>query len=196
MPIYIRFENSKQVEATILNKKPTGNGWFKAPTEFEWTKHYCLDADNNIQERAESDLNQEILNNSKDNAKKTVTQTLDKYRREYAGYSFEKSESYRIQATAAKNILQSNKAGEQFDSEDVSVIKPLADLRNIDVVEMATTIIKKSREAKRAMAKLEECEDKIEKELSECSSLEAVMQYLETLKTNIESELNQGANHG
>lgn len=196
MPVYIRFENKKQVETTVLNKKPSGDGWVKAPTEFEWTKHYCLNADNNIQERTENDINQEILTNVKYNAQATITQTLDEYRRKYAGYSFEKSESYRIQATAAKNILQSNKVGEQFDNEDLSVIKPLADLRNIDAIEMATIITQKSRQAKRAMAKLEKCEDTIKKELGECSSQETVAQYLENLKTNIESELNQGATHG
>jgi hypothetical protein len=192
MPIYIRFEDSKQIETTILSRKPAGTEWLKAPTEFDWHKCYCLDADNNIQERTEDDVSQEFVGNAKVNAETTISQTIDKYRREYAGYSFEKSESYRIQATAARSILQANKAGSPLDQEDVDAIKPLADLRNIDVIEMATLIIQKAREAKRALAKLEECEDKTEQELAECTTLDAVSQYLNNLESAIETALNIG----
>lgn len=193
MPIYIRFENDKQVETTILSRKPAGTEWLKAPAEFDWHKCYCLDVDNNIQERTTDDVSQEFLGNSKTNAKTTISQTIDKYRREYAGYSFEKSESYRIQATAARSILQANKASSPLDQEDVDVIKPLADLRSIDVIEMATLIIQKAREAKRALAKLEECEDKTDQELAECTTLDAVSQYLNNLESAIEAALNIGA---
>jgi len=82
------------------------------------------------------------------------------------------------------------------DEDDLAVVQPLADLREIDVVEMATLIMKKARQAKRAMAKLEECEDKVESKLMDCATLEAVTQYLESLEANIETELNQGATNG
>jgi len=196
MPIYIRFENSKQIETTILSRKPAGTEWLKAPEEFDWHKCYCLDADNNIQERTEDDLSQEFVGNAKVNAETTISQTIDKYRREYAGYSFEKSESYRIQATAARNILQANKAGSAVDEEDLSVVQPLAVLRSIDAIEMSTLILQKARKAKRALAKLEECEDKTEQELAQCTTLEEVSQYLNNLEAAIESELNIGATNG
>ena len=196
MPVYIRFENNKQVETTLLSRKPSGTDWIKAPDSFDWHKCYCLDAESNIQERTEEDVSGEFLSNAKENGKATVTRVVDKFRRKYAGYSYEKGESYRVQAAAARSILQANKSGATADEDDLAVVQPLADLREIDVVEMATLIMKKARQAKRAMAKLEECEDKVESELMDCATLESVTQYLESLEANIETELNQGATNG
>ena len=51
MPIYLRFENALQVEATTLSKKPEGSGWLKAPAEFDFEKRYKLLDDGTIAER-------------------------------------------------------------------------------------------------------------------------------------------------
>ena len=44
MPIFIRFDDSNaRVETTTLTKKPDEPGWYKAPSDFEWSKHYVLE---------------------------------------------------------------------------------------------------------------------------------------------------------
>jgi hypothetical protein len=92
MPIYLRFENAVQVEATTLAKKPEGTGWHKAPAEFDFEKRYKLLDDGTIAERDERDVAAELLGNSKVGALDTVRFILNTYRRKYAGYSHEKSD--------------------------------------------------------------------------------------------------------
>ena len=196
MPVYIRFEHNKQVETTRLNRKPSGMDWMKAPDDFDWHKCYGLNANGRIQERTKEDVSGEFLSNAKKNGKVTVTRIVDTFRRQYAGHSYEKGESYRVQAAAARSILKANQSGATADEDDLAVVEPLADLRGIDVIKMAALIMKKTSQAKRAMAKLEACEDKIESELMDCTTLEAITRYLEHLEGNIETELNQGTTNG
>ncbi|WP_425385357.1 hypothetical protein [Wolbachia endosymbiont (group B) of Schoenobius gigantella] len=65
MSIYIRFENDKQVETTILESKPKGKNWYEAPENFEWQKSYQLTEGEEIVERNKEDIELELLENAK-----------------------------------------------------------------------------------------------------------------------------------
>ncbi len=56
MSIYIRFENDKQVETTILESKPKGKNWYEAPEDFDWQKSYCLTEGGKIAQRNQEDI--------------------------------------------------------------------------------------------------------------------------------------------
>ena len=159
MPIYLRFENAVQVEATTIAKKPEGTGWYKAPAEFDWEKRYKLLDDGTIAERDESDVAAELLGNSKVGALDTVRFILNTYRRKYAGYSHEKSRSYDIQAKAAENILNAVANNQTPSEADTVLIQPLADLRSVSVIDMAKLIHSKAEKSVKAIAKCEALED-------------------------------------
>ncbi len=65
MPIYIRFENNKQIEVTELESKPKGNDWYEAPKNFDWQKSYCLTEGGKIVERSKEDIELELLETAK-----------------------------------------------------------------------------------------------------------------------------------
>ena len=143
MSIYIRFENDKQVETTILENKPTGNDWYEAPENFDWQKSYCLTEGGKIVERNQEDIELELLETAKLSALDSIRVYFNHYTHQYAGYSHQKLKSYEIQAKAAKNILADQ------DEKDAEIIEPLAKVRDITVIEMAKIIQEKAKRAKK-----------------------------------------------
>ena len=191
MPIYLRFENAVQVEATTLAKKPEGSGWLKAPAEFDFEKRYKLLDDGTIVERDESDVAAELLGNSKVGALDTVRFILNTYRRKYAGYSHEKSRSYDIQEKTAKSIVAAVKNNQTPDEKDVELIAPLAEIRSITVIEMAQTILTKARKADRAIAKCENIEDLAQRKIAACTTLEELKIFMDAFEQDVQTSLGK-----
>ena len=191
MPIYLRFENAVQVEATTHAKKPEGSGWLKAPAEFDFEKRYKLLDDGTIVERDESDVAAELLGNSKVGALDTVRFILNTYRRKYAGYSHEKSRSYDIQEKTAKSIVAAVKNNQTPDEKDVELIAPLAEIRSITVIEMAQTILTKARKADRAIAKCENIEDLAQRKIAACTTVEELKIFMGGFEQDVQTNLSK-----
>ena len=191
MPIYLRFENAVQVEATTLAKKPEGSGWLKAPAEFDFEKRYKLLDDGTIVERDESDVAAELLGNSKVGALDTVRFILNTYRRKYAGYSHEKSRSYDIQEKTAKSIVAAVKNNQTPDEKDVELIAPLAELRSISVGDMAQLILTKSRKADRAIARCENIEDRAQRKIETCTTLDELKTFMDAFEQDVQTSLGK-----
>jgi len=191
MPIYLRFENGLQVETTTLPKKPEGAGWQKAPADFDWEKRYKLLDDGSIAERNESDVAQELLQNSRAGALDTIRFILNTYRRKYAGYSHEKSRSYDIQAKASESILSAVANNQSPDENDVSLIAPLAETRSISVLDMAKLIQSKSQTGIKAIARCEACEDQAQSFIKKVATQEELSLFLNGFEENLKKTLSQ-----
>lgn len=183
MPIYIRFENNKQIEVTVLESKPTGNDWYEAPKNFDWQKSYCLTEGGKIVERSKEDIELELLQNAKFSAFSSLRAYYDNYTHQYAGYSHQKLKSYEIQAKAAENILV---APESINKKDAEIIEPLAKVRRISVVEMAKIIEEKAKKAVKAIIKCEELEDLAKKKIKEAKSEGELQALLDDCKQKMQ----------
>ncbi|MBV2145403.1 MULTISPECIES: hypothetical protein [unclassified Wolbachia] len=186
MPIYIHFENNKQIETTTLESKPTGNDWYEAPKNFDWQKSYCLTEGGKIVERNKEDIELELLENAKFSALDSIRVYFNNYTHQYAGYSHQKLKSYEIQAKAAENILA---APESIDEKDAEIIEPLAKVRGISVVEMARIIQEKAKKAVKAIIKCEELEDLAKKKIKEVRGKEELQSLLNDFKQKMQKVL-------
>ncbi|WP_353283384.1 hypothetical protein [Wolbachia endosymbiont (group A) of Pogonocherus hispidulus] len=178
MPIYIRFENNKQIEVTVLENKPTGNDWYEAPKNFDWQKSYCLTEGGEI-----AQCTKELLDNAKLCAFDSMRFYYDSYINQYAGNSHQKAKSYEIQAEAAKNILA---APESINKKDAAIIEPLARVRGISVVEMAKIIQEKAKKAVKEIMKCEELEDIAKKKIKEVKSEEELQTLLDDFRKKMQ----------
>ncbi len=183
MPIYIRFENNKQVETTTLESKPTGNDWYEAPEDFDWQKSYCLTEGEKIVERNKEDIELELLENAKFSALSSLRTYYNNYTHQYAGYSHQKSKSYQIQEKAAKSILA---APESMNEKDKEIIEPLAKVRGITIIEMAKIIEEKVKKAVKAIIKCEELMDIAEREIGEAKNKEELQTLLDDCKQKMQ----------
>lgn len=183
MPIYIRFENNKQIEVTVLENKPTGNDWYEAPKNFDWQKSYCLTEGGEIAQCTREDIQKELLDNAKLCAFDSMRFYYDSYINQYAGNSHQKAKSYEIQAEAAKNILA---APESINKKDAAIIEPLARVRGISVVEMAKIIQEKAKKAVKEIMKREELEDIAKKKIKEVKSEEELQTLLDDFRKKMQ----------
>lgn len=147
MPVYIKFENNKQIETITLTIKPKVEDWYEAPENFDWQKSYCLTEGGKIVERSKEDIELELLENEKFSALSSLRTYYNKYTHQYAGYSHQKSKSYKIQAKAAENILASP---ESIDEKDAEIIEPLAKVRGISIVQMAELIQENAKKSNKS----------------------------------------------
>jgi len=191
MPIYLRFENGMQVETTTLPKKPEGSGWYKAPTEFDWEKRYKLLEDNTVAECSSDEMQGDLLKNAKLAATETVRFILNNHRRSFAGYSHEKSRSYDIQEKTAKSIVAAVKNNQTPDEKDVELIAPLAELRSISVGDMAQLILTKSRKADRAIARCENIEDRAQRKIETCTTLDELKTFMGGFEQDVQTNLSK-----
>ncbi len=122
MPIYIHFENNKQVETTTLTTKPKGENWYEAPKNFDWQKSYRLTEGGKIVERSKEDIELELLETAKLSALDSIRVYFNHYTNKYAGYSHQKLKSYEIQAKAAENILASPESINKKDAEIITSV--------------------------------------------------------------------------
>ncbi|WP_108783964.1 hypothetical protein [Wolbachia endosymbiont of Bemisia tabaci] len=180
MSIYIRFENDKQVETTILESKPKGKNWYEAPKDFDWQKSYCLTEGGEIAQRNQEDIELELLQNAKFSALSNLRAYYDNYTNQYTGHSHQKSKSYAIQAKAAKSILADQ------DEKDKEIIEPLAKVRGITVIEMARIIEEKVKKAVKAIIKCEELEDLAKRKIEEAKSENELQTLLDDFRKKIQ----------
>ncbi|BET30041.1 hypothetical protein wCauBTS_06480 [Wolbachia pipientis] len=183
MPIYIRFENNKQIEVTVLENKPTGNDWYEAPKNFDWQKSYCLTEGGEIAQCTREDIQKELLDNAKLCAFDSMRFYYDSYINQYAGNSHQKAKSYQIQEKAAKSILA---APESISKKDTEIIEPLAKVRGITVIEMARIIEEKAKKAVKEIIKCEELEDITKKKIAEAKSKNELENLLNDFKQKIQ----------
>ncbi|UJQ20795.1 hypothetical protein L2227_06540 [Wolbachia endosymbiont of Delia radicum] len=183
MPIYIRFENNKQVETTVLENKPGGENWYEAPKNFDWQKSYRLTEGGKIVERSKEDIELELLETAKLSAFSSLRAYYDNYTHQYTGYSHQKLKSYEIQAKAAENILT---APESINKKDAEVIEPLAKVRGISIVQMAELIQEKAKKAVKAIIKCEELEDLAKKKIKEVRGKEELQSLLNDFKQKMQ----------
>ncbi|WP_341817771.1 hypothetical protein [Wolbachia endosymbiont (group A) of Pherbina coryleti] len=181
MSIYIRFENDKQVETTILESKPKGKNWYEAPKDFDWQKSYCLTEGGKIAQRNQEDIELELLQNAKFSALSNLRAYYDNYTNQYTGHSHQKSKSYAIQAKAAKSILADQ------DEKDKEIIEPLAKVRGITVIEMARIIEEKVKKAVKAIVKCEELENMAKRKIEEAKSEEELQTLLDDCKQKMQN---------
>ncbi|WP_264706844.1 hypothetical protein [Wolbachia endosymbiont (group B) of Archips podanus] len=182
MSIYIRFENDKQVETTILESKPKGKNWYEAPKDFDWQKSYCLTEGGEIAQRNQEDIELELLQNAKFSALSNLRAYYDNYTNQYTGHSHQKSKSYAIQAKAAKSILADQ------DEKDKEIIEPLAKVRGITVIEMARIIEEKVKKAVKAIVKCEELEDMAKRKIEEAKSEVELQALLNDFKQRMQKK--------
>ncbi|WP_338482776.1 hypothetical protein [Wolbachia endosymbiont (group A) of Ophion costatus] len=183
MPIYIRFENYKQVETTTLESKPTGNDWYEAPENFDWQKSYCLTEGGEIAQRNQEDIELELLQNAKFSVLNSMRFHYDNHTHQYAGHSHQKAKSYEIQAQAAKSILA---APESMNEKDAEIIEPLAKVRGITVIEMARIIEEKVKKAVKEIMKCEELEDLAKRKIEEAKSESELRTLLDDFRKKIQ----------
>ncbi|BET29064.1 MULTISPECIES: hypothetical protein [Wolbachia] len=180
MPIYIRFENNKQIEVTVLENKPTGNDWYEAPKNFDWQKSYCLTEGGEIAQRNQEDIQKELLDNAKLCAFDNIRTHFNNFTSRFSGHSHQKAKSYEIQAKAAKSILADQ------DEKDAAIIEPLAKVRGITVIEMARIIEEKVKKAVKAIIKCEELEDITKKKIEEAKSENELQTLLDDFRKKIQ----------
>ncbi|WP_410542345.1 hypothetical protein [Wolbachia endosymbiont of Tetranychus urticae] len=183
MPIYIRFENQRQVETTTLENKPEGKNWHQAPKDFSWQKSYCLKAGKIVEENIEK----ELLDNAKRDALTNLHIYFSNHTSRYAGYSHQKAKSYEIQAKAAENILAAEPS--KLNEQDTQIIEPLAKVRGITVIEMAKIIQEKAEKAVKAIAKCEEIEDSAKKSIKEAKIQTELQTFLNNFEQQIKTNL-------
>ncbi|WP_339048014.1 hypothetical protein [Candidatus Mesenet endosymbiont of Phosphuga atrata] len=189
MPIYIRFVNNKQVEATTLESKREGDGWYEAPRDFSWQKSYCLTENGEITECSDEDVRLELLQNAKSAALTSLNIYFHNYTGPYVGYSHHKAKSYDIQAQAAGNILKAEEAKQPLNNKDTEIITPLAQVRDISVVEMAKLIQEKANQAIKAIIKCEEFESLAKKKINEAKTDEELQNILDNFVKEIQVSL-------
>lgn len=191
MPVYLRFENGMQVETTTLPKKPEGTGWLKAPSEFEWEKRYRLSEDGAVLECTGDEINNDLLKNSKSTALETVRFILNGCRRQFSGYSHEKARSYDLQEKTAKSIVAAVKNNQTPDEKDVELISPLAELRSISVGDMAQLILTKAKKADRAIARCENIEDRAQRKIETCTTLDELKTFMDGFEQDVQTNLSK-----
>ncbi len=186
MPIYIRFENHKQVETTTLESKPAGNDWYEAPKNFDWQKSYCLTGGGEIAQRSEKDIEDELLQNAKSAALSSLYIHFNNYTNQYTGSSYQKIKSYELQAKAAEKILA---VPESIDEKDAEIIEPLAKIRGISVIEMARLIQGKAQKATKVIVKCEELEDAAKSRTKQAKTQKELQDFLNNFEQEIQNSL-------
>jgi hypothetical protein len=153
MKTFIRFENSRQVETVALENKPAGENWKTAPKNFDFSKRYKLSGAGAIEEIPIEELAAERLKTEKALALQELSRLVDNARDKYVGRSPAKRKCYAIQEMAANAVI------DNIESVLGLLIKPLATLRNIGLLEMAELILTKSAASNRKIIEAEAIED-------------------------------------
>jgi hypothetical protein len=176
---YIRFENGKQAEVTTLAAKPTGSDWKKAPQNFDFAKRYRLSSSGSVEEIPDAELMLTKLDTAKALALQELSRLVDIARSKYVGESASKQKSYELQEKAANAVVDNPNSGLS------SLIYPLANVRNITVLEMAELILEKAATANQKIIQAEAIEDEYQVLIENAKSTE----QLEVLLTEVSNQL-------
>jgi hypothetical protein len=177
---YIRFESGKQVEVTTLAAKPTGSDWKKAPQNFDFAKRYRLSDTGSVEEIPSAELLSTKLDAVKALALQELSRLVDMARGKYVGESAAKQKSYELQEKAANAVIDGQ------ESALGSLIQPLANVRNITVLEMAELILEKAATANQKIIHAEAIEDEYQVLVGNAESTEQIDGFLEAVATILE----------
>lgn len=180
MKTYIRFENGKQVEVTTLESKPLGTDWKTTPKNFDFTKRYRLSVSGSVEEMPQEIVDKERLTEQKSVALLELSRIIDRSRAQYVGETPYKQKSYEIQEKIASTVI---------DNPETSlglIIKPLADVRNISVSDMADLILEKSTLANKKIIEAEAIEDKYQDLIESAESISRLDELLSEVSIQLE----------
>jgi hypothetical protein len=138
MKTYIRFEDGQQVEATILATKPAGDNWKTAPKNFDFSKRYKLAESGTITEIFSEELFARQLSTEKFHASQELKRLINNAVGKYIGENPSKQKSYELQEKAANAVVDNP------DSSLAALIQPLANIRNLTILEKAELILEKA----------------------------------------------------
>jgi hypothetical protein len=171
-------ENGRQIEATTLASKPAGEGWKAAPADFDFGKRYKL-VSGTIAEISADELAATRLSEAKAMAATEISMIVDNARSKYVGNSPTKQKCYELQEKAAISVL------ENAESPLSSLIQPLADLRNITILEMAQLILSKAQVANQKIIWAEAIEDNYKKLIKNAETSEQINRLLAEVVTTL-----------
>jgi hypothetical protein len=180
MKTYIRFENGRQVETTTLVAPPAGNDWKEAPHDFDFAKRYRLLNSGSVEEIPETELMSMKLDTAKALALQELSRIVDIARSKYVGESAAKQKCYELQEKAATAVIDNP------DSSLGSIIQPLANVRNITILEMAELILEKAILANQKIIQAEAVEDEYQEFIKTAVSLEQIDEFLADVMTDLE----------
>ncbi|GHT92108.1 hypothetical protein FACS1894122_05490 [Alphaproteobacteria bacterium] len=183
MKTYIRFENGKQLEVATLVSKPSEEGWKIAPANFEFSKRYKL-ASGKIEEVSVDELAAMRLAETKAMIATEISMLVDNARSKYVGGSPAKQKCYELQEKAALSVL------ENAESPLGSILQPLADVRNITILEMAELILAKAQVANQKIIWAEAIEDNYKLLIENAETIEQIDQLLVEISTTLKAEEN------
>jgi hypothetical protein len=177
---YIRFENGKQIEATILSTKPTGDEWKKAQQNFDFSKRYRLSSSDSVEEIPEAELVSTKLDTEKALALQELSRLVDITRNKYAGESAAKRKCYEIQEKVANAVI------DNIESVLGLLIQPLATLRNLAILDMAELILTKAATANQKIIQAEAIEDEYQVLIENAESIEQIGALLTEVLNRLE----------
>ncbi|MDR2458639.1 MAG: hypothetical protein LBD43_00895 [Holosporales bacterium] len=177
---YIRFENGKQAEVTTLAAKPTGSDWKKAPQNFDFAKRYRLSSSGSVEEIPAAELMSTKLDAAKALALQELSRLVDVARGKYVGESAAKQKCYELQEKSANAVVDG-----QGPSHE-SLLLPLANVRNITILEMAELILKKAATANQKIIQAEAIEDEYQALIENAESAEHIDGFLNAVTTALE----------
>jgi hypothetical protein len=179
---YLKFENGNQLEVATLATKPIGSEWKIAPANFDYSKRYRLNAAGKIEEIPTEELVAMNFETSRAMALAEVSMIIERARNKYVGESASKRKSHELQEKAAAALIA------DINSSFASVIQPLAEVRNITILEMAQLILSKAEIANQKILQLEAVEDNCEKLIKNAETFEQIRQLMNDLVATIEGE--------
>jgi hypothetical protein len=181
MKTYIRFEDGQQVEATILATKPAGNDWKKAPQNFDFSKRYKLAESGTIEEISSEELDSMRLNIEKTNVLIELKRIINNAVGKYIGENSSKQKSYELQENAANAVIDGQGSSHEL------LIKPLADIRNISVLEMAELILEKAAIANYKVIQAEAIEDQYQELIEDAETISRLDELLTEVSIQMEN---------
>jgi hypothetical protein len=159
MKHYIRFdENGVQIEAAALLEKPNTAEWKAAPKNFAFNKRYRLSTGGTVEEIPQSELETEQLNAQKTLILQELSRIVDNARTKYVGISPAKRKCYELQEKAANAVIN-NPEPDITNSLFSWIIRPLANVRNIGILDMAELILEKAHTSNQKIIEAEAIED-------------------------------------
>jgi hypothetical protein len=181
MKTFIRFENGRQIEAVTLENKPSGAGWKQVPKNFDFSKRYRLSEAGAIEEISAEELAAERLNAEKTTALQELSRLVESAREKYIGHSPAKRKCYEIQERAANAVI------DNVESVLGMLIRPLAIIRNIGILEMAELILTKAATSNQKIIEAEAIEDKYQILIKNAVNIDQISVLLTEILNNLEN---------
>lgn len=187
MPVFIKFENDRQVETTTSQKNP-GKGWHLAPKTFDWTHQYKLNAKGSIEKMSEEAL----LAKAREQALAQKKEEIGNYANLFRAHVFPsgepKGEEYRVKSWAARAIIDADAYDE--NCIEARILQPEAEARGIEVKSHAQSIFDKAAPTWLNIGQIAAFEWKAKALLSSGEELQTLFIQIEQLVNQTAAHLN------